>query len=354
MMLQTNHRIACRVNAISLFALRQRVVTNHFFYAAHKLEYYVHMPHQSLAIWFRAGSACGMMMWIDHDSRPDEYAAFRGLFHMPAAGAAELRVLGASWFLLWLDGGYVLSGPARFAPAHPQYDRKELSLAAGGHVIAALVHFNGLCTRMLPDLPPFLDVSILVNNRVLPIRWKCLRLAGYRPMVRRINPVLDWIEWCDTRLNPEGWTEAGFDDSAWEAPVATDPPIGTPAPLDTGPVHLLSHTLSPIAGGPLAESYGYEFDDISARFFLRDQECARVPPGGAWRRYDLGRVRLGVPSFTLDVPRGAVVEFAYSETLAHGRVQPYITLSTGPSCNLDHYTARGGPQEFSPVTPRAV
>jgi hypothetical protein len=35
-----------------------------------------------------------------------------------------------------------------------------------------------------------------------------------------------------------------------------------------------------------------------------------------------------------------------------GRVAPWITFSCGDSCNLDHYIARGGPQEFSPCSPR--
>jgi hypothetical protein len=52
------------------------------------------------------------------------------------------------------------------------------------------------------------------------------------------------------------------------------------------------------------------------------------------------------------VPAGAVVEFAYSEALEKGRVKPWITLSGGQSCNLDHYVARGGQQEFSPLTPK--
>jgi hypothetical protein len=54
----------------------------------------------------------------------------------------------------------------------------------------------------------------------------------------------------------------------------------------------------------------------------------------------------------LDVPPGAIVEFAHSEALEQGRVRPWITLSAGQSCNMDHYVARGGPQEFFPLTPK--
>jgi hypothetical protein len=46
------------------------------------------------------------------------------------------------------------------------------------------------------------------------------------------------------------------------------------------------------------------------------------------------------------------VELAYSEALEKGRVKPWITLSGGESCNMDHYVARGGEQEFFPLTPK--
>ena len=87
-------------------------------------------------------------------------------------------------------------------------------------------------------------------------------------------------------------------------------------------------------------------------FSLRELENRSLPAQGVWRRYDMGRVRLMRPRFRLDLPPGAVVEFAYSEQLRAGRVSPWITLSLGDSCNFDHYVARGGPQEFSPCSPR--
>ena len=98
--------------------------------------------------------------------------------------------------------------------------------------------------------------------------------------------------------------------------------------------------------------FGYEKDNPSARFFLRDLAPTDLPPQGVWRRYDLGRVRLGRPRFTLDLPMGAVVEFALSEQLRHQRVSPWITLSDSDSCNLDHFVARGGVQTFAPLTPK--
>lgn len=76
-------------------------------------------------------------------SAPDTHTALRGTFELKAAGEVELRVLGATWFSLWVDGEYLADGPARFPRSHPEYDTLRLKLAAGKHVLAAQVHYEG-------------------------------------------------------------------------------------------------------------------------------------------------------------------------------------------------------------------
>lgn len=293
------------------------------------------------------------MFWLNvTDRQQDYYVAFRGVFTLEREAALELRTLSSGWFHLWLDGEYLLEGPDRFPPAHPEYRATPLRLTAGRHTLAVQVHHLGIETRMLQQMPPFLLCELYAENEPLAIDWRARLLEGYRSQTRRINPELGWIEWCDTRQNPEEWTFPDFDDSSWRAPTPVAPPIGEPRPVQLGPVQALPITPRLIGEGPLAEIFGYELDDISTRFFLRDLECREFPAQGCWRRYDLGRVRLARPRFTLDLPAGAIVEFAYSEVLRHGRVAPYINWSLGPTCNLDHYVARGGVQEFAPLTPK--
>ena len=297
-------------------------------------------------------------MWVKPDTESekednaDTYVAFRGEFEIPEADEIEFRLLGASWFNAWLDEEFFAEGPARFHQDYPEYDVVRINLSAGNHLLAVQVHYEGLTTRILDDIAPFFACQILKNNKPVHVKWKCAKLEGYRTKTRRINPQLGWIEWCDTRKLPDGWQSYDYDDSNWQTPVPCEPKIGTPKPLSIATVKNFIHSVTPIASGPLAEVFGYERDDIPARFFLRDLVCDQLPPQGVWRRYDLDRVRLARPRFVLDLPEGAVVEFAYNETLQHGRVSPYITLSAGPSCNLDHYKAKGGMQEFFPLTPK--
>jgi hypothetical protein len=291
-------------------------------------------------------------LWPAGPKDPDSHAAFRGSFSIASQGDVELRFLGASWFVLWVDGEYRGEGPARFVREYPEFQSLRLRLEAGRHVIAAQVHYEGVATRMLEDIPPFWTCTVSGPAGPVPVKWRARRLEGYRPRVRRINEQLGWVEWSDTRKLPPHWQQPGFDDTGWAPPAAAHPALGALAPLRLGEVQAIVHPLQAIAAGQLVEYFGYELDDPPARLFLRHLEPGDLPAQGVWRRYDLGRVRLGRPRLLLDLPGGAAVEIAYSEALENGRVNPWINLSAGASCNLDHFIARGGEQEFFPLAPK--
>jgi hypothetical protein len=281
----------------------------------------------------------------------DQYAAFRGTLDLDRDCEVEFRLLGASWFGAWLDGEFFAEGPSRFPVAFPQYQTFIKTLKAGRHVLAVQVHYEGVPTRMMENQLPFLYAIACRDGQEIPLRWKCSAIRGYTPKLRRINPQLGWVEWCDTRLMPD-WQSPTYVDQSWSPPVMVERTLGALQPLDTANPQTVRHELKAVAAGRLVELFGYETDNPAARFFLRDLAAKDHPPQGVWRRYDLGRVRLMQPKFVLDLPAGAVVEFAYAESLTRGRVAPWITLSAGDSCNLDHYVARGGRQEFFPLTPK--
>ncbi len=276
---------------------------------------------------------------------PDSHVAFRG--HLQTTtGELSLNLLGASEYMVWLDGKLVAEGPPRFTLKHPEYQNHVLHTTPGSHVLAVHVHHEGVSTSQLPAMKPFLWCQGDV-----PIEWRCTPLPGYRQRHRRVNEIQGWIDWLDTRESLGDWQAPAFDDSAWPKAEATNPGIGDITAAKIQPVRQNPIDLRPIASGKLTENYGYE-GDPAVRFFLRDLDPKDHPAQGVWRRYDLGRVRLGRPDFTLDLPAGATVEFALCEELRHGRGHPFITLSGSPTCNLDHYIAKGGPQEFLPILPK--
>lgn len=282
---------------------------------------------------------------------PDSFVCFRGQFSTKQSGAT-MRVVGASEYLVWLDGKLVHDGPARYAKQYPEYQTVFLDTKPGKHILAVQVRNNGVTTRILSDVKPFLWLGLTSGGGDVELPWKCARMPGQRSRAGRISDILGWTDWFDTRQSWKDWQEAAFDDSRWLQPTVVDPGVGEIRPCLVRPVNNTVRFIKPLAKGEFAQTYGYEQDDSSARFFLDDLAPHGMPPQGVWRRYDLGRVRLGRLNITLDCPAGAVVEIASSEQLSHGRVAPWITLSGSRTSNLDHFVARGGRQTFMPFTPK--
>jgi len=290
-------------------------------------------------------------MWVAGAGRRDVHVGFRGRFTLVVPSRVQIQLLATCPFLVFVDGEWIGEGPMRWTDAEPEFQMFEAALSAGSHVLSIHAHYEGVETRLLRQQPGFIACD-LVGGDYKAIAWRASILGGYASEVRRINPELGWIDWCETGQTPRGWTDLEFDDSAWPEPLRPSLPMASPR---LSPIELqrpIRKNIHAIATGVFTDTFGYDADDPPAQFFLRDLEAHHGPPQGVWRRYDLGRVRLGRPSFRLELPAGAVVEFSYSESLVRGRVSPWITLSGGPSCNLDRFVARGGEQEFLPTTPK--
>lgn len=279
----------------------------------------------------------------------DTQTAFRGSFTLSAPAEVEFRLLGCSWYNVWINGEFLTDGPPRFPAAFPEYDVRRVKLPAGAHVVAAQVRYNGVDTRIMKDIPPFFACEAQADGRSVSLTWRASPLPGVRATSHRRSPLLGWMDWFDTRPMPVDWQKPGFDDSKWAGVAPCDPGLGPMKPLSIAPVGTEVIRAKAIAQGPLARTFAPDTDDPAVAFYLADLECKSVPPQGQWRRYDLGKVRISRPRFVLDVPAGTVVKFGSSEALVNGRVGPWSALSGAPTCFVDHFIARGGVQEFFPM-----
>ena len=126
------------------------------------------------------------LMWTDSAvAAPDRHVAFRGTFSLDADTTVDLQLSGASWYVVWLDGAYYTEGPDRYAAKYPEYQTRRVRLAAGEHALAVQVQHEGVATRILREIQPFLYVRASVGDREVPVRWRCLPLEGYASQVRR-------------------------------------------------------------------------------------------------------------------------------------------------------------------------
>jgi len=170
--------------------------------------------------------------WSTSSAKPDTYALFRGRFTLAEATRVEFRVVGSACYLAWLNGDALLEGPLRFALDRPEYQTHEIEMQAGEHLLAFHAHHIGVETRILKDTPPFLWCEVCAGSQLLPVQWTCQTLSSQSSQTHRINPQLGWIEWRDTRLEPEGWENFGFDDAAWTEPVFDASELPEPSAAD--------------------------------------------------------------------------------------------------------------------------
>ncbi|MFR1518168.1 MAG: hypothetical protein ACLSVG_05245 [Clostridia bacterium] len=292
-------------------------------------------------------------MWLKNGTdNIDLYAAFRGTFYSETEFQLSLSLSGCSWFRVFWNGEFLTEGPYRYDDSHPAYATVPCRVRRGKNVILAVVHSDGVPTRMLMNTAPFFSC----DAPGIEILWKCTVLEAYQRKLRRINPELGWMECCSIENLPQQMEQADFDDSRWEMPdflENTGDPYGAFTAAAAKPVARVELAPALLEQGVLMQRFGYEYDDVPAAFYLRALHPADPNDvEGIWLRYDLQKICLFSFEAEITAPAGTILEAAYSETLFDGRVSPYITLSAGPSCNLDRYLLKEGRQQIGNLTPR--
>lgn len=299
-------------------------------------------------------------MWYQPADTPtpgDTYRAFRGRFALETDTEVEIRLVGATIYEAWLDGAWLLEGPARYHPAHPEYDVRRVALAAGEHVLAVLVHYVGHATEVYPHIEPFLWAEVRAGERPLDVRWCHGPGVVNERRARALRGEQSWVGvFHHGPWEPAGdWRAVQCEDADWPEPCTVQREVGPPVASTIGPVQRFVHELTPTAQGVFVESIGMgPHDDLSVTFFTRDLAPGDgAAPAGRWLRFDLGRVRLGRVRLDLELPHPARVDVAMCEHLVHGRVHPWINFCHGPSCNMDvlHTTAPGR-HRLEPLTPK--
>lgn len=296
------------------------------------------------------------------DLDTDTHWAFRGVFSTDSALTLRLRYLSSGWGEVRWNGEFLLEGPHRFDPDHPETVDARFAIPAGEHVVAIHWHYHGVDTRLLlGELPACVGIEITEENSKKPIfpNWKRRRLNAYRRTGRRLGCVLGWAEWCDTRKIPEDWHGVAFDARDWE-PVVPQPfrkNLAEAPSADLAPLTYLPTHCTQIDDGRLINMSMVEHDP-PMNFLLRDLKLTDpdLPANGRWWRFDLGKVMLGRPRILFShLPPSALVQVAYSEVLLHGRVAPYLNSGGGEnSCTMDTWISRGGAQAFQPLQPKGA
>ncbi|WP_240420410.1 family 78 glycoside hydrolase catalytic domain [Paenibacillus periandrae] len=197
-------------------------------------------------------------IWGEGEESPrNEWRCFRTSFIpvVDSVGKAELLLSADTRYVLYVNGVLVGRGPVRSYHHQYAYDVYEIShlLHSGApNSIAVLVLHFGVATfyslrgrgGLLAQLTFSGTGSIEPANRseasgaggkssteprksiVTDSSWKTELHAGHDPHQARMSVQHAFAESTDARLWDDSWTEAGFDDSGWQA-AHTIGPVGT-------------------------------------------------------------------------------------------------------------------------------
>ena len=166
-------------------------------------------------------------IWWSGEARPKNfYLHCRRVFQIDRSiRRASIRLTADSRYRLWVNGVPVARGPARCDPRWQCVDAWEITadLRLGTNTIAALVHHYGEWTFSYilgrGGLLAELDVE-LEDGSTLRLEtdasWKVQPARCWERNLPRMSIQLGYPEAYDAREEIEGWTDPGFDDSAWE------------------------------------------------------------------------------------------------------------------------------------------
>jgi alpha-L-rhamnosidase len=292
-------------------------------------------------------------MWLADATDSDVHLAFRADLHLDAPATVTIDVQAAANFRLWVDGRIVIHGPFRYAARRPEHTSRTIDLAAGDHALALHATGGALATRIYPDVPGFVWVSVSQGGQRIDLDWRARRLTEYAQTGLRLSVLQEWVEWRDEPLDPAWRTAVPGADWRRPDPVpALRDALGTPTPgivtLPDWPLITPHET----ARGTYRETYtGYRFDDPAAQFLLADPAPAPDEDAdGVWVRYDLGRIRIGTLELTVEVDADAEVTLAYADRLGpDGRPVPVTALATSSSRNIQHYRVAPGRERIEPL-----
>lgn len=214
---------------------------------------------------------------------------------------AEIRVTGDDYYKLYINGEFVVQGPEPGYPwVHPYYTLDVTKhLREGVNCIAAHVYYQGLVNRVWDsgDNRSGFILSLDITYRDGTTRrvttdasWKCWQCPAFGSD-HTFGYKTQFNENIDMRLIPKDWRQVGFDDAAWDAPLAQR----------QDHVFMEQHT-------PPLQHWRAEAVEVR-----------RLDDGTWW--YDFGHEVTGSPRVRLTGTEGHILEVREGEELEDGRVR---------------------------------
>jgi hypothetical protein len=287
---------------------------------------------------------------------------------------AILKITATSQYKLYVNGQYIIKGPARSAPHHQSFDLLDITriLEKGRNTIAVKVHYQAgkqsYHFEGRPGLLAQLNMSFESNEAILVTdeSWKVKADPSWDSTAPVINRFQDLVnDKVDLRQEIKGWYNRFFDDLEWAPATLIYRNIGWPAHqknnlagATTLPwVNLIPRDLPYLTETDLvttnlikAEQIDApnidEMSPISVEKSIDPKLNAQVPfvlkapkKGKAWVLiYDFGEIINGTPRLTIEGAKGTKVDVLtapyqingfFNHTVLHSNFRDQLTLSGG-------------------------
>ncbi len=178
------------------------------------------------------------MIWLaSAPTGKQVYVAFRKTFDLEGPPSkASLDLFADSRYILHINGQYVERGPCRFDPIAPEYDTLDVCrfLRRGRNVVTVLVHHytdgktsghGDFCGRIMRHAPGLTARLTLTDDQgarrtlITDPSWRATSKTRFGPSPFTWAGIPDNI---DARLDDGDWTQADYNDAAWNPAAPVD------------------------------------------------------------------------------------------------------------------------------------
>ncbi len=233
-------------------------------------------------------SGAKFIWWQDSAEARNEYVYFRNQFELKSPVIkADIYLFADSRYHLLVNGIFVNFGPARSYPAHPEYDRYDISryLKKGKNVIDVKALYNGIENFQIPNnRPGFIAWGVVQTKKKqisldTPGNWFCRPAAGYDKNAVRFSFACGAMEVYDARkekIDSSGRDSGG---NGWEKPVVilNQQAWGKLSPRSIPPLTQTEYTVKNTLG-----LYTFNTDEDIYSFRVKTPDERRIDYNRGW------------------------------------------------------------------------
>jgi hypothetical protein len=252
---------------------------------------------------------------------------FRRVFHVGlGVSALQVHVSADSRYRLWLNGQSIGFGPAKGTLSRYHFETYDIGplLKVGRNVLAAEVRWFGEhspASEVHAPIPGFLFQGPENGDLDTPGDWRVhvskAVTPDTTPYISNAHQFLGYFEHFDARLEPVGWRDLSFDDSAWARTISLGAAEATGAIWGVTALR----TLVPRDVAEMSE-YPARFARTIANRQVVRHRFATTPDGWALSAGEGGTVLLetdryatGFPELTFSGGAGREIRIMYAEAL---------------------------------------